>query len=108
MESNEQILKPKEFELFKKRQKELVNSMPKRGKNLTPQEWALEGYMTKINYLGLVSIDGVSIPVINRICPLCWKGWTEPFKYAVKNNVLYHKACLEKRGLMNENVDYEH
>ena len=72
-------------------------------KNEDINEWCMDaGNISK--GLFLVAINNQKIPVSNQICPICNKGWNAPFKFAVKGNKVYHKKCLEKMGMMDEDV----
>ena len=70
---------------------ELLDDWVRRPKNLE------DGLM-------LVAIGNSRIPVSNQLCPLCNKGWGSPSKFAVKDNKVYHKLCLQVKGLMTDEV----
>ena len=73
------------------------------GKNKTVEEWCTVA-KNITNGLYLVAIGNQRIPVSNQICPICKKGWNAPFLFAVKDNKVYHRICLELNNLYDESV----
>lgn len=75
-------------------------------KNKDITEWC-ENVKNYANGLYLVQVGKLRIPVSNQICPICKKGWNAPFRFAVKENVVYHFLCLQSKGLLDKDVIHE-
>ena len=57
-------------------------------------EWVLDPKNLE-HGLYLVAIGNQRVPVSNQVCE-CGHGWAAPFKFAVYDNKVYHKKCLQE------------
>lgn len=74
--------------------------------NQSVEEWCMSPENLK-HGLYMVAIKNIRVPISNQICPICNKGWNAPFKFAVKNNIVYHLKCLKKMNMLDKNVIHE-
>lgn len=70
--------------------------IPTRKKNVPLETWVLKPKNYQKEGIFTVLIGTKYVPITNQLCPKCHEGWNDPFKFAVMENIVYHRHCLER------------